>query len=129
MTESRFERDLKPYAEPVTPSELQVGSIYFFVNFADEEMLTPTMATMIYIGENLESGDKNQVYFQDLDSFNRGVRYGDKDDANHALFQAGSENELGHVFDFDHALDVLLSCSMRRHGFGRTRPSSHLLRR
>ena len=112
---SRFEeRELKPYAEPIAASDLKEEAIYFFVNFVDEEMLVPTMETVVYVGENLDSGDENQVYFQDIDSFNRGVRYGHESDGDHALFQKGSKSELEHVFTFDGALDVLLACSLRR---------------
>jgi hypothetical protein len=114
MTQNGPERDLNSPAEPVSPAELNEGSIYFPVNFADEEMLIPMMATVVYIGENLEAGDENQVYFQDIDSFNRGVRYGGQGDGGHALFETGSRNELGHVFDFDRALDVLTACLLRR---------------
>jgi len=32
----RFEaRELKPYAEPVSASDLKEGAVYFFVNFAE----------------------------------------------------------------------------------------------
>lgn len=105
---------LKAYAEPVAASELREGSIYFFVNFVDEEMLIPTMDTVVYIGENLEPGDENRVYFQDIGSFHRGVRYDGEGDGDLAVFQSGSKNEIGHVFDFEHGLDVLLACSVRR---------------
>jgi carboxypeptidase family protein len=105
----RFERELKTYAEPISADELKKGSIYFFVNFVDEEMLIPTMDTVVYIGENLELGDEDRVYFQDIDSFNRGVRYDGEGDGEHALFQTGSKHEIGHVFNFEHALDQLLA--------------------
>jgi hypothetical protein len=115
MTTNRFEaRELKPYAEPISADELHEGSIYFLVNFVDEEMLIPTMHTVVYIGENLEPGDHDQVYFQDIESYERGVRYRDGGDGDYALVQSGSKNELGHVFTFEHALDVLLSCSLKR---------------
>ena len=94
--------------------ELKTGAIYFFVNFVDEEMVIPTMDTVVYIGENLEPGDEDRVYFQDIDSFNRGVRYDSEGDGEPALFQTGSKHEIGHVFTFEHALDVLLRCSLRR---------------
>ncbi|HYC87630.1 MAG TPA: hypothetical protein VEO54_00335 [Thermoanaerobaculia bacterium] len=111
----RFEaRELKTYAKPISAGELKEGVIYFFVNFVDEEMLIPTMDTVVYIGENLEPGDEDRVYFQDIDSFNRGVRYDGEGDGEPALFQTGSKHETGHVFMFEHALDVLLQCSLRR---------------
>lgn len=117
---NRFEaRELKTYAEPISADELKEGSVYFFVNFVDEEMLIPVMGTVIFIGENLEPGDANRVYFQDIDSFNRGVRYNDEGDGDYAQFQTGSKNELGHVFDYEHALDQLLACSLRRKSSGR----------
>ena len=36
-------RELKPYAEPVTASELKQGSVYFSVTFADDDMTIPVM--------------------------------------------------------------------------------------
>jgi hypothetical protein len=107
-------RELKPYAEPVSEGELKVGSVYFFVNFVDEEMLIPTMESVVYVGRNLEVGDVDQVYFQDIGSFNRGVRYDKADEGDDAVFSSGSKKELGHVFEFEQALDVLLTCSIRR---------------
>jgi hypothetical protein len=74
------------------------------------------MQTVVFIGENLDAEDEDQVYFQDIDSFSRGVRYGSEDDGDYALFHKGPRNELGHVFTFEHALNVLLSCSLRRQG-------------
>ncbi len=62
MTADFFERrELKSYAEPVSFDELDEGSVYFFINFADREMLIPVMDTVVYIGENLEPGDQGQV--------------------------------------------------------------------
>mgnify|MGYP000055868041 CR=1 FL=1 len=113
-----FERDVKAYAEPVSNEELREGSIYFFVNFVDDEMTTPTMETVVFVGRNLEPNDSGRVYFQDIDSFNRGVRYDTATEGDYAVFQAGSEKELGHIFDFDHALDVLIACSVRRRKAG-----------
>ena len=115
MMSERFEgREIKSYAEPISANELREGSIYFFVNFVDDEMLIPTMQTVVYVGENFEPGDNDQVYFQDIESFNRGVTYTSEPDGDVAVFQTGSKHELGHVFDFEHALDVLLACSIRR---------------
>jgi len=107
-------RDLKSYAEPISEQELKEGSVYFFVNFVDEEMLIPTMEAVVYAGKNLQADDMDQVYFQDVASFRRGVRYETAGEGDDAIFHAGSRNELGHVFDYEHALDQLLACSLRR---------------
>jgi hypothetical protein len=119
-------RDLKSYAEPISEQELQEGSVYFFVNFVDEEMLIPTMETVVYVGKNLEAADVDQVYFQDIASFRSGVRYETAVEGDFAVFHSGSRSELGHVFHYERALDQLLACSLRRKSAGReesdTRP-------
>ncbi|MDR3748415.1 MAG: hypothetical protein P4M04_09720 [Acidobacteriota bacterium] len=71
---TRFEeRELPPYAEPVLVNELKEGSVYFFVNYVDEEGLIPQMETVIFIGRNLEAADVGRVYFQDIDSYRGGA--------------------------------------------------------
>ncbi|MGH9957713.1 MAG: hypothetical protein ACREBC_11390 [Pyrinomonadaceae bacterium] len=90
-------RELKPYAEPVSSSELREGEIYFAVNFVDSEMLIPMMETLVFIGRNLKPGDKGNVYFQDIESYREGVRYSSASDEDIAKFEFGSENEVGHI--------------------------------
>ena len=107
-------RDLKPYAEPVSSGELKEGSVYFALNYIDEAMLIPTMETVVYIGRDLEPGDSGQVYFQDVASYTRGVRYGASNKGDHGRFYAGSENEVGHIFEYENALEQLMSCLLRR---------------
>jgi hypothetical protein len=108
------QRELKSYAEPVLDEELEEGSVYFFVTFVDEEMLIPTMETVVFVGRNLQADDIDQVYFQDIQSFRRGVRHETAEEGDFAVFHTGSRSELGHVFDYEHALDRLLACSIRR---------------
>lgn len=112
-TPIRFEaRELKPYAEPVSSSELKEGSVYFFVNYVDDDMLIPNMETVVFVGRNLEANDIGLVYFQDIDSYRAGVRYDSTDKDESAVFQCGSET--GHVFEFEKALEQLMMCSLRR---------------
>ena len=119
MTTMRFEaRELKPYAEPISARELREGIVYYFLNFVDEEMLIPTMETVVFVGRNLEADDDDRVYFQDIESYTRGVRYNSATHDDHAVFSSGSEKELGHVFDYQHALDQLLICAIRRNRAG-----------
>jgi hypothetical protein len=108
------ERELKPHAEPVPASDLKEGSIYFFVNFVDDEMLLPTLEPFVFIGKNLEKDDSGRVYFQDVDSFQRGIAYDSEGEDRSATFYSGSENELGHIFEHERALDILMACSLRR---------------
>ncbi len=48
--------DLKPYAQPVKASDLQVGSVYYLVNFCDETMSTPIIETIVYLGTDPPAG-------------------------------------------------------------------------
>lgn len=107
-------RELKPYADPVSTNELLEGSIYFSLTFVDDDMLIPTMEPFVFVGRNLKAGDLERVYFQDLDSYRRGVRHETAAGEEHAVFLEGSENELGHFFLFESALDVLMACALRR---------------
>lgn len=106
-------RELKPYAEPVSLTNLQEGSTYFMVTFVDEEMLVPTFEPVVYIGCDLEPEDRGKVYFQDVESYIAGIRYGSTQNGFGQIF-SGAETEIGHIFEYDHALDVLLSCALRR---------------
>ncbi len=110
---TRFERELKPYAEPVDEKELVEGGVYVALNFMDERMLVPVMETVVFIGRDLEAGDVDRVYFQDVESYESGVRK--DDDSNEAArFYSGSKNEVNHIFDYEHAIDQLLACALRR---------------
>jgi hypothetical protein len=115
----RFEaRDLMPYAEPVSAADLREGAVYFSVNYADDEMLIPLVETLIFIGGDLEPGDSGQVYFQDVGSHREGVRYGVATDEAPARFFTGSQHEVKHIFEYEHALEVLMRCSLRRRKAG-----------
>jgi hypothetical protein len=112
-------RELKSYAEPISEGDLKEGAVYFFVSFVDEEMLIPTFDTVVYVGRSLQADDVDQVYFQDIVSFKRGVRYETAVEGDFAVFHSGSRSELGHVFHYERALDQLLACSLRRRSSGR----------
>jgi len=119
-------RDVPPYGEPVKGTDLVVGSVYFFLHYADDELLCPSLQPVVFIGRNLRAGDAARVYFQDLSSFRAGDRYDPTvdDDVEEALGSSltqsmcavftGSEQETGHVFEFEKALNLLLLCSIRR---------------
>ncbi|MGV8040433.1 MAG: hypothetical protein AB2L07_10260 [Thermoanaerobaculaceae bacterium] len=117
--ELRFEgRQLKPYAEPVSAAELRQGETYFTLNYADEELLLPYLEPVVFVGWDLLPGDTGQVYFQDLDSYRRGVRFDVETADETATFQSGDGTSIGHVFEFERALDMLLACAIRRQRAG-----------
>jgi hypothetical protein len=62
----RFEeRELKPYSEPVSPDELQIGETYFTVLFLDTNGDVPVLEPRVFIARNLEPADEEKLYFQD----------------------------------------------------------------
>jgi hypothetical protein len=104
------QRELKPHAEPVSASELKEGSVYFSVQFIDSEMLIPVIEPLVFIGRNLMPGDVVKLYFQDADSYGRGLPHSDS----RASLYGQEETELNHIFEYERALDVLIRCSVRR---------------
>jgi hypothetical protein len=111
-------RELTPYAESVSADHLRQGSVYFSVHYVDDKLLIPLMDTLVFIGKDLESGDSGQVYFQDVESYRSGVRYGQAAEGVAAQFFSGSENEVGHLFEYQQALEELMRCSLRRQELG-----------
>jgi len=110
----RFEaRELKPYAEPISAGDLQVGAIYFSVQFADDDMLIPIVEPLVFIGRHLTRDDQGSVYFQDAGSYREGIRF-ESPETGAAVFYAQAEHEINHVFEYERALDLLLACSLRR---------------
>ena len=85
----RFERELKSHAEPVSAAELKEGSVYFFVNFVDDELLIPTMRTVVFVGRDFEPDEQGRVYFQDIDSYREGIWWETTDDEHCAKFLTG----------------------------------------
>jgi len=107
----RFEREAPAFAEPISAAELKVGSVYFAVQYFDDDLLTPGMEALVFVGRNLGSEDTDQLYFQDAGSYRDGVRFGSAKDA---VFHVQSENEVNHIFEYERAVDVLLRCLLRR---------------
>jgi hypothetical protein len=105
------ERELKPYGEPVTPHQLRIGETYFGVYFLDKEGFVPVLEPRVFIGQNLEPEDKDKLYFQDFASYQKGLRFNTASAGDEAVFETGAEK---HVFEYERALDVLLTCSLRR---------------
>ena len=108
----RFEeRELKPYSEPALGSELVQGVVYFGVSYRDDEMLIPYMEPLVFVGKDIDSQSTGEVYFQDFDSYQRGIRHNTEGDA---TLYAVPEDKLGHIFRYECALDELMRCALRR---------------
>ena len=107
-------RQLKSHAEPVSVSELEKGSVYFAVQYVDRAMLIPVVETLVFIGRNLDPGNAGRVCFQTIDSYRLGVRYDSANQEDLVSFRNQAEDQVMHIFDFEHALDELMKCSLRR---------------
>jgi hypothetical protein len=105
----RFEsRELKSYAEPVNANRLVEGEFYF----------------MVFLGRKLDPDDVEEtLYFQDVDSYEEGARYGSPD-IEGARFSIYAENEINHFFEFEHALQEMMKCSLRRVSHSGEKPNS-----
>lgn len=109
----RFEaRELKSYSEPVAPSELQIQTTYFSVQYVDEDMLIPELQPLVFIGKNLAQGDHGTLYFQDAASYRDGIRF--ESGSDEGTFYMHTEDEPTRVFEYERALELLLACSLRR---------------
>ena len=112
----RFEaRDLKPWAEFVHSDELEIGTIYFSLSFLDDEMLVPELKPLVFIGSNLNQ-ECEGAYFQDVPSYQAGVRYDSWKREDEALFQVFpiSDGSVWGVSKYENALDQLLVCALKR---------------
>ena len=76
-------------------------------------MLLPSLEPVVFIGRNLESNQTGTIYFQDIDSYQQGIRY-DAAISDDAKFYSGPELETGHIYEYERALDELMRCSVRR---------------
>jgi hypothetical protein len=107
-------RELKDHAEPISANELKENTAYFSITYTDENMLFPIIQTLYFIGFNLHKGDTKQVYFQDPNSYHAGINYESAIESNDATFFTCTTEGLGAIFNYEHALEQLMLCSLRR---------------
>jgi hypothetical protein len=97
--------ELPPYSEPVLPSEMQVGRVYFALQYLDRDLLVPHLYPLIFLGDDLDGNPRNMRFFQDFDSYSAGVRYASRGQEHSECFQTYGPDEGKHIFDYDHALN------------------------
>jgi len=95
---------------PFCPDQLEEGRVYFAVIFLDERGLVPSMEPRVFVGAKIEP-EGNQLYFQDFASHQRGIRFESPDADEEATFVTGAGR---YIFEYEHALDVLMACALRR---------------
>src|SRR6266446_3042787 len=111
----RFEgRELKEYAEPITTESLHTGKIYFALQFVDQEMLVPTLEPLIFLGKNLVGDERENLCFQNFESYCQGIRIDSAEEDERHFFEVAAPSGINHIFEYERALDVLMSCGLRR---------------
>lgn len=106
-------RKLTSYSQPVSPDKLVVGKVYYLLGFMDHKAVL--FEAYQFIGRNLETEDQDRLYFQTYASYKQGLRWSTSstdDDMREFLCQP--QDELGMIFEFEHALNELLKFSLRK---------------
>jgi hypothetical protein len=111
----RFEgRELARRVDSATPGDLLQDSVYFLVTFSDQERLTPTLEPVRFVGQRRCNDGASGLFFEGVGPY--GLKWGSAsigpNDAEVPLTIA--ENDLGDLFKFEGALELMMQCSLRR---------------
>jgi hypothetical protein len=105
--------------EPVRPSDLKENWVYFLLDYIDRDFLFPNLRATLYIGRNLNKGDKGLIYFQDAKSFYSGLRYSGGGPIPGAdIFTINELEEDTPLLEYEDALAQLSECAIRRKSRG-----------
>ncbi|GAA0680703.1 hypothetical protein GCM10009429_00790 [Dyella marensis] len=108
------QREIPPYAQYVSSNELAIGETYFHVTYVDQDMMIPTVSSLVYIGRNLGDDEVNTIYFQDVESYFAGLRITDKNPDPDSMRLESFPGDSPSVLEFEYALECLMLCSLRR---------------
>lgn len=101
--------DVPTRSEPIRPDQLKTGEVYWAIRFVDQAMSIPSLEPRVFIGRDLEKGDRGLLYFQDAQSYFNGA--GTQADGHIVTVD---EIEATYLFDFDSALERLRRCRQQR---------------
>lgn len=101
--------DVPTRSEPIRPDQLKTGEVYWAITFVDQAMRIPSLEPRVFIGRDLEKGDRGLLYFQDAQSYLNGA--GTETDGHIVTVD---EAAATYLFDFDSALERLRQCQQRR---------------
>jgi hypothetical protein len=105
-------REIKTHALPVKHSDLQVGRVYFALQYVDDRLYFPILEPLVFVGLNLQEGDVDQAYFQHYSAYSSGIQFGSKDDE--MSFEIYGPGEGNHILEYENVLDLLTGTSLRR---------------
>jgi hypothetical protein len=107
-------RELNSLPRPVSKEELKINEVYFRLRYLDNGMLIPNFDAVVFIGTNLDPEHEGEAYFQDYESHQKGISFSSHTPDDGSEFFIVRESRIGFIFDYDHALEELIKCSMRR---------------
>jgi hypothetical protein len=110
----RFVREFSQYARPVSADDLRVGKVYFSLQFADHALLIPMLRPMVFLGHKQVGGAVGRLCFQDFESHQVGLSFDSAREEDRHFFLATTPENLQHIFEYEHALDVLIHCALKR---------------
>jgi len=100
--------ELPPYAEPVEQSALEVGKVYFWINYFDHDMLIPDFWPAVLTARD----EDGTTYFQDVPSYDSGIRLDTATEEN-ARIEACEAGSTHHIFNADKAIEELMKWFLR----------------
>jgi hypothetical protein len=103
-------REISDDWEPVDPGDLKVGEVYFDIGFVDENLLVPSVTTLVLT--EVSNKDGLRVFsFEEATAHYNGVP---AESAEYPVLYEYDENSITSIFDFNGFLDNMLLCAVRR---------------
>src|SRR5271165_2868584 len=106
-------RLLRHGSEPVRAADIRVGAVYYDVGYYGSDCLFPCVLPYVFAGFGLSGDGDDLAYFQDINSYAAGVRFGDDRSEEDAEFLCQS-HQIGSMYTFDVALEALMKVSLDR---------------
>ena len=117
------EQELTLFTDFVNSSDLRPGAVYFRVLYTDpldrsgggddDDDRIPAIVPLVFLVRSEgESGE--ELHFQDAGAHAAGVRCSSGVPAHEASFHRLTAHHLSSIFTFEHALEELMRCSLRR---------------
>jgi hypothetical protein len=78
-------------------------------------MLIPVLEPVVFLGIDVLEPKTGELYFQNAETHLRGLRIETASSEElQEYFHAQGRDETKHIFTFEHALDEVLRCALRR---------------
>jgi hypothetical protein len=94
----------------VSPDRLRPGAVYYILLCVDRALRVPSLEPVVYAGRDLDPAGTSGWWFQDVESFLSGLRFGDtpsspEERPEFQIFE--SADDLGIVHTLDEAIEYL----------------------